>query len=128
MTAFVQGNPDEVLPRRWLEEACELFETGERERSVALFKKASAAGVVEAQVNLANLYDEGDGVEMDFGKARYWYKRAIKLGSPEGSYNLGVAYLIRGDHRWARYWLEIAKSRGAEGVDEQLARMTSSPA
>jgi TPR repeat protein len=126
MKKYVPNEWSDDLPRRWLEEACELFEAGERIRSVALFTKAAEAGIPEAQVNLANLYDEGDGVETDFGKARYWYKRAIRLGLPEGSYNLGVAYLNRGDHRWARHWLEVAKSLGADGVDEPLARITSS--
>ena len=111
-------------PRQWLEEACELFESGERTRSIRLFLKAASEGVPEAQVNLANIYDEGDGVKPDFEKARCWYKRAIKHGAPEAAYNLGVSYLNRGDTRWAKYWLIIAKSMGDDDAAEQLNRIS----
>ncbi|GLQ90251.1 hypothetical protein [Dyella flagellata] len=57
--------------RVMLENACDLFESGERRKSVKLFLKAASMGSLEAQVNLANLYDEGDGVKESFEKARY---------------------------------------------------------
>jgi TPR repeat protein len=120
-TSFSKPVPS---PRQWLEEACELFESGERTKSIKLFLKAASEGVPEAQVNLANIYDEGDGVKRDFEKARYWYKRAIKHGAPEAAYNLGVSYLNRGEMRWAKYWLTTAKSMGDDDAAEQLNRIT----
>lgn len=86
--------------------------------------KAASAGVPEAQVNLANIYDEGDGVKPDFHKARHWYKCAIRHGAPEAAYNLGVSYLNRGDTRWAKYWLTTAKSMGDDDATEQLNRIS----
>jgi TPR repeat protein len=109
--------------RRLLESACELFESGDRGRSVKLFLKAASMGNVEAQVNLANIYDGGDRVRSDFDKARFWYKRAVSRGSPEAAYNLGVSYLNRGDARWAKHWLSIAKAMGDEDAPEQLKRL-----
>jgi TPR repeat protein len=106
--------------RRMLERACELFESGERRRSIKLFLKAASMGNVEAQVNLANIYDDGDGVRSDFNKARRWYKQAISSGSLEAAYNLGVSYLNRGDARWAKHWLNLAKAMGDEDASEQL--------
>lgn len=119
--SFTKSAPS---PRQWLEEACELFESGERNRSIRLFLKAASEGVPEAQVNLANIYDEGDGVKRNFEKARYWYKHAIKHGAPEAAYNLGVSYLNRGDTRWAKYWLITAKSMGDNDAAEQLNRIS----
>ena len=80
-------------------------------------------GNLEAQVNLANLYDEGGGVRENFDKARHWYKRAVSRGSPEAAYNLGMSYLNRGHVRWAEYWLHVAKSMGDKDADEQLRRL-----
>jgi TPR repeat protein len=109
--------------RKSLEEACELFEAGDRKRSVRLFLKAASEGVPEAQINLANIYDEGDGVKRDFARARYWYKRAVRRGAPEAAYNLGISYLNRGDLRWAKYWLTTAKSMGDDDAEKQLDRI-----
>jgi TPR repeat protein len=109
--------------RQLLESACELFESGERKKAVKVFLKAASMGSTEAQVNVANIYDDGDGVKSDFVKARYWYKRAISGGSPEAAYNLGVSYLNRGDARWAKHWLSIAKVMGDEDAPEQLKRL-----
>lgn len=112
--------------RRLLEEACELFEAGDRSRSIRLFQRAAEMGSPEAQTNLANLYDAGDGVRESFDKARYWYKRAIARGIPEAAYNLGISYLNRGDTRWARYWLSVAKSRGDVFAEEKLQELDHS--
>jgi TPR repeat protein len=109
--------------RRLLEGACELFDSGERVKSVKLFLKAASMGNVAAQVNLANIYGDGDGVRCDFDKARYWYKRAISGGSPEAAYNLGASYLNRGETRWAKHWLRIARVMGDEDAPEQLKRL-----
>ncbi|MGO4703926.1 tetratricopeptide repeat protein [Dyella sp. 2RAB6] len=107
-------------PREMLETACDLYETGERHRSMQLFKRAAIAGVIEAQVNLANVYDAGDGVRRNFETARYWYKRAISQGSPEAAYNLAVSYLNRDNFRWARHWLLVAEQLGDEDARELL--------
>ena len=106
--------------RRWLEAAVDRIEAGDLRGAVRLYLKAAEAGSTEAQINLANLYDEGDGVREDFAKARYWYKRSIKQGVGEGAYNLGVSYLNRGSTRWATHWLLVAKSMGVEDADELL--------
>lgn len=110
----------QISPREILELACDLYESGERRRSVGLFKQAAAAGVIEAQVNPANIYDAGDGVRADFQAARYWYRRAVDHGSPEAAYNLAVSYLNRGNFRWARYWLLVAEKLGDADARELL--------
>jgi TPR repeat protein len=116
VTSGAQGHH----PRAMLEAACERYEAGDRKRSMELFERTAALGVVEAQVNLANMLDDGDGVPSDFEAARYWYRRAIKAGSPEAAYNLGLGYLRRNNRRWARYWLQLAESMGDEDAPELL--------
>lgn len=110
-------------PRTVLEAACDHYEAGQRSRAAKLFKQAAAAGVIEAQVNLANIYDAGDGVRSDFQAARYWYRRAIDRGSSEAAYNLAVSYLSRDNSRWARYWLLVAEKLGDEDARELLEKL-----
>jgi TPR repeat protein len=80
-------------------------------------------GSPEAQTNLANLYDAGDGVKENFDTARYWYKRAIARGSPDAAFNLGISYLNRGNTRWAVYWLSAAKAQGEVFAIEKLEEL-----
>lgn len=100
--------------------AADRMEAGDQRSAVGLYLKAVEAGSPEAQINLANLYDEGDGVREDFVRARYWYKQGIRQGVGEGAYNLGVSYWNRGSTRWAKHWLLVAKSMGVEDADELL--------
>jgi hypothetical protein len=67
------GRKSVTKDRLLLEEACELFESGDRSRSIRLFQRAARMGNLEAQTNLGNIYDDGDGVRASFDKARYWY-------------------------------------------------------
>ena len=112
--------------REILEQACELFEAGDRSKSIQLFLKAAVKGSREAQVNIGNIYDDGDGVARSFDKARNWYKRAVTSGSYEGAYNLGASYLSRGQVRWSVHWFRVAKSMGHEDADEQLSKLSES--
>jgi TPR repeat protein len=103
------------------EQACEIYEAGELAESAALFKKAARMGQVNAQINLANMYDEGQGVAQDFARARYWYKKAARRGSPQAEYNLGITYLRRLNPRRGEYWLIRAAGKGDEMAAEVLA-------
>ena len=97
-----------------LEQGCDLEEKGEYRQAFKLYLMAAKHGSVEAQVNLANLYDDGRGCRRNLQKAIYWYKKAIMLGSSEAAYNLGVHYLHLSNKRWAKYWLMRASDLGDE--------------
>lgn len=112
--------PRKKLARAFLEAACILYDANERKESIQMFLKAASLGSLEAQVNLANIYDDGDGVHVNLGKARYWYKRAIRGGSSEAAYNLGISYKNKGDYRWSKYWLEKARDMGDDDAEEQI--------
>lgn len=43
-----------------------------------------------SQFKLATLYDEGQGVEKDITKARYWYGKAAEQGYLPAQFNLGL--------------------------------------
>jgi TPR repeat protein len=108
-----------ALARAFLEAGCILYEAKERELSVQLLLKSAVLGNIEAQSNIGSMYDNGDGLPLNFVKSRYWYKRAIRGGSAVAAYNLGISYRNRGKFRLAEYWLIKAMEMGdSDAADE----------
>lgn len=108
--------------RAELEHGCDLEEQGQFKLALQFYLKAAKYGSVEAQVNLANLYDEGKGCQKNSERAVYWYKRAVESGSPEAAYNLGVHYRQHGKPRRAKYWLERAVEMGDEDARQEIKK------
>jgi TPR repeat protein len=103
-----------------LEYGCDLYEEGKLKEAFLAFQRAAKLGNPQAQVNLGNLYDAGEGVEQDQKLAAYWYKRAIKNGVPEAAYNLAVSYKQQGKTKWAQFWFKRASEMGDEDAMDQL--------
>lgn len=60
-------------------------------KKAALFlEKAAAAGIVDAQYQLALMYDTGDKIPENRAKAMAWMNEAAKQGYPDALYGLGV--------------------------------------
>lgn len=59
----------------------------------AWFKKAAELGNAQAQVELAELYDAGEGVTQDTEQAVKWYEKAAEQGHEEAQLALGLHYL-----------------------------------
>lgn len=57
------------------------------------FKKAAELGNAQAQVELAELYDAGEGVPQNTEQAVFWYEKAAKQGHEEAQLALGLHYL-----------------------------------
>lgn len=70
------------------------------------------AGIAEAQVKMALLYEQGDKVEQNEEEALFWYQMAANQEHPEAQFNLGLMLLDgRGtdkDGVGANYWIERA--------------------
>lgn len=113
---------NKTAARAELEHGCNLEAQGKSELAFEFYLRAAKNGSVEAQVNLANLYDEGKGCKKNSERAVYWYKRAIKFGSPEAAYNLGVHYRQCAKPRWARYWFERAAMMGDEDARLEIKK------
>jgi hypothetical protein len=56
------------------------------------FQKAADEGIVQAQHNLALMYEYGMGIRQDFVKATELYKRAAEQNYVESMYNLALMY------------------------------------
>lgn len=58
-----------------------------------MLQKAQA-GDSKAQNDVAAYYREGYGVQQDYQKAIYWYRKSAAQGDPVGLYGLGQCYAL----------------------------------
>lgn len=68
------------------------YSSGKFEEAAALYRRDAELGVVPAQVTLALLYLEGEGVPQDYAQAAHWFEIAAKRGNAEAQRNLGALY------------------------------------
>ena len=69
-----------------------------------------------ALINLANMYEQGQGVERDLKQSIVWLRKAAELKDSRGEYQLAMAYEkgmgVDRDLRQAAFWLEKAAKQG----------------
>ena len=70
------------------------MENGDYPTAFAEFARAAAEGDMRAANQLGELYERGDGVDRDPGRAAEWYRRAAEAGNREAQYN--YAGMLRG--------------------------------
>ena len=79
-------------------------------------------GNAVAQYNLAGLFVNGYGVDLDEEIAFKWYKKAAEQGHPKAQFNLGVMYLIESGTEQsfveAKHWLHLAYENGIEESED----------
>jgi TPR repeat protein len=89
-------------------------------------------GDVDAQFDIATMYDLGEGVERDLVKAAKWYRQAAEQGEVAAQYNLAIMYDmgegVTQDIVQAYAWMSAAEMFGYQGAKESskdfLVRMT----
>ena len=96
------------------------FQAGEHTGAVPLVTKAAEAGNGLAQLRLALMYDQGDGVKQSAQTAFGWYGKAAAQGEPESQNQLGLYFeLGEGvDENWdlaARYYQASAAQGWTKG-------------
>ncbi|KAF9543644.1 hypothetical protein EC957_000576 [Mortierella hygrophila] len=84
-------------------------------------------GDPKSQAELGDMYRFGDGVELNFREARYWYLKAAKQGDPAGQCNLGHLYRlglgVDQNHSTALSWYRKAAHQGDAGGQCHLGLM-----
>lgn len=91
--AFVaQAKADDVEPA--LYRAAMLHKAGETGAALAIWLDRANRGSVDAAYNLAVIYQHGDGVALDYGKAMHWYKVAADRGDKASRIQVGLMYQI----------------------------------
>jgi hypothetical protein len=89
-------------------QAGQSFQAGDHGAAAKIVTKAAEAGNAVAQLRLALMYDQGDGVPRSGTTAMRWYQRAAAQGEPESQVQLGIAYEA-GDEGFPENWDLAAK-------------------
>lgn len=96
---------------------------------VALLRKAADLGIVEAQRGLGLCYYYGNGVEQNYVKAIYWYKKVAKQGHDDAYSILGLAYLhgigVKRDKLKAVKWFRKAARQGEASAQDELRKLNT---
>ena len=97
---------------------CDLFE------AARWYELSAKHGDADAQLRIARMYDQGQGVSQDEKLAARWYKKAAQQGLATAQYALGTMYDNgRGvplSYRLARSWFRLAAAQGDTTADYQL--------
>lgn len=84
--------------------------------ALTLYEKLASEGDAIAQINLALMYDGGQGVAQNYKKAFHWYKNAAEQRVVEAQVNLGYMYRygqgVSRDYIMAYKWFNIALENG----------------
>ena len=105
------------------------YDGGDYAAALRTWRALAEAGHLEAQVALASLYMNGEGVPPDRAAALHWYARAGQAGHPVAQLNLGDIYNrglgVPRDVVAAYVWFSLAAAQGrawAAAQRDTLAR------
>lgn len=100
---------------------------GEADKEFALFTQAAADGSALGAYNLAVLYRDGTGTQIDAVQAIRWFEDAAAKDYGPAAYNLGVIYdegnLVPEDNARAIEWYKVAVAKGQVDAMVNLALM-----
>lgn len=89
-----------------------------------LLRAKAASGQAEAQHELGECYELGNGVKKDEGKAVEWYRKAAGQGYAAAQYNLGECYQfgigVASDKDEAAEWYRKAAEQGYAKAQHKL--------
>jgi TPR repeat protein len=100
------------------EDGVAAFDEGNYEAAFTAYRKAAEQGDVDAQFNLAAMYDEGKGVPQDYKQAVNWYRKAAEQGDAYAQFNLGLMYAkgqgVPQDYVHAHKWFNLSAVGGGK--------------
>ncbi|NCT10675.1 MAG: T9SS type A sorting domain-containing protein [Flavobacteriia bacterium] len=108
------------------------------EKAFELLNKSAKNGNSMAMAELGSLYKYGKGCDLNFNKARNWFKKGAELNDDKSSYSLGYLYLKgfgnisqnytkaikwleKSQHPMAKYWLGVCYYYGY-GVEKNVLK------
>jgi hypothetical protein len=106
-------------------------QAGDFATALAEWKPLAEGGEARAQFNMAVLYDNGYGVEVDLAEAMKWFRLAAEQGLAMAQYNLGFMYAagrgVEPDVTEAAKWYWLAAEQGMPVAQFNLATLFLSP-
>jgi len=109
-------------------QAVEDYEEGMYDSALRTFYTLAQDDDDKAQYNLALMYANGLGVEIDNAKAKLWYEKAARQGNASAQYNLAQLYTTEessdSKHYFkAKYWYEKSIEGGIVDAYNNLASL-----
>lgn len=100
------------------------YQKKDYEKAAYWFEKAAEQGLADAQLMLAFMYMDGEGVTASMDKALYWSEKAAMQGFDLAQTQTGVLYsTVKGDSEKAIYWWKKAAAQGEETAIEMLEQL-----
>jgi TPR repeat protein len=85
---------------------------------VTALRTAAEAGDSDAQFQLGDAYQKGEGIRQDDTQAAKWFERSANQGNSDGQFAIGFAYRggfgVPEDKVLAYMWFELAAQQGNE--------------
>jgi TPR repeat protein len=100
--------------------------------SLEAVKQLAEKGNAEAQLKLAQMYQEGKGVAQNLQEAFKWCRKAAEQGLAQAQLLLGQMYEtgkgVAKDGKEAMKWFQKAAEQGLEAAKEEIKKLGSAPA
>lgn len=97
-------------------EAYAKYKMGQYDEAREIWLMLADKNNASAFINLANLYEQGQGVKRDLKQSIAWLQKAADVGDVRGQYQLGMAYEkglgVERDLQQAAFWLKKAAEQG----------------
>jgi TPR repeat protein len=107
-----------------MEEATRAYTRGDFATAHRIWEQHAKQGDAQAMSNLGVLYDLGQGVEQDSGRAVHWFESAAKAGHPSGMSNYGRMLEqgrgVEADPKAAAEWFDKAARQGVPEAQYNL--------
>ena len=98
------------------EQCYRLLKSNDNASAIAPCAKAANQGDLAVQVTLGNIYEQGIGMDQDYGQAAKWFRQAAIAGDTSGQYLLGRLYLngygVPHDIIEAYAWMDVGTRLG----------------
>ena len=119
--------PRKSAPPTQAEEASMAYAKGDYATAESIWRKYAEEGDGQAMNNLGVLYDLGQGVEPDMGRALHWFAESAKTGHPSGMSNYGRMLEqgrgIEANPAEAARWFDLAARQGQPEAQYNLGML-----
>lgn len=126
LSVFLLLSSPPAIARDYVE-AFNAYQRGNYAVALRAFRTLAERGDVLAQYELGVMYNNGEGVQQNFGEAIEWFYRAAIMGHAPAQSSLGIKYEkgqgVKRNYREAANWYRRSAEQGYATAQYRLGRM-----